>query len=85
MAKNNFGFSKAKIFTAGFVTGVLISMLAAAGFVQYILRHPKKVLVKAVDMGMDRVVQKTVQSIPRNYIGQRQDDIARSAQHLASA
>jgi len=85
MVQNSFRKSKIKMFVAGFFVGMLVSILVMAGFVQFVLRHPNRVLVKAVDMGMNRVVEKTVNSIPRNYIGQRQEDIARSARTLASA
>jgi len=40
---------------------------------------------KAVDMGLNRVVNKTIQTVPQTYIGQRQNDIATTAQKLAQA
>ena len=72
-------------FFTGFFLGALVTVLVFVGLAGYVIRNPKVVMNKAVDMGLNRVVNKTIQSAPQEYIGQRQDDIASTAQKLAQA
>jgi len=78
-------FSKGRTFLIGFLVGLLVSAFIVIGLAGYIIRYPQKVFVKAVDLGMNRVVEKTVQSIPKDYISERQEDIAASAQRFTRA
>jgi hypothetical protein len=78
-------FSRGGMFAIGFFSGVLLTLLIAAGVIGYAMKHPQQVLVKVADYGVRQTIQKTAQSMPKDYIGQRQNDIARSAQQFASA
>jgi hypothetical protein len=78
-------FSKTGLFFIGFFAGLLVAaglVIAAAG---YVMKNPEVVLVKAADFGIKRVVEKTVESAPKEYIGQKQDEIAATAQGFARA
>ncbi|MBN2029089.1 hypothetical protein JW824_02495 [bacterium] len=77
--------SKTGVFMTGFVVGVVVSGLVVIGLATYVIRHPQEVIVRVVDMGMDRVIERTVQTIPQDYIGQRQAEIAASAEKFAQA
>ncbi len=78
-------FSKMGVFITGFIVGIVVSVLIAVGLVRYIVQHPQKMIVKAIDMGMDQVVERTVQTMPKDYIGQRQVEISSSAEKFAQA
>jgi len=78
-------FSKSGTFFIGFFLGILVSAFSAIGLARYVMLHPQQMMVKAMDMGMGQVVEKTAESVPKDYIGQRQNDIAKSAQDLADA
>lgn len=78
-------FSKARVFITGFIAGVAVAGLMGVGMVRYLIQHPQKLIVKAIDMGMDRVVERTVQTISKDYIGQRQVEISASAEKFAQA
>ncbi len=78
-------FSKGGLFAVGFFSGVLVSALVLILLAGYLLRHPQTVLVKAADFGVKKVIEKTVESAPREYIGQKQDEIAVTAQKFAKA
>jgi hypothetical protein len=78
-------FSRGGMFAIGFSSGVLFALLVAAGVAGYAMKHPQQVLVKVADYGVRQTIQKTAQSMPKDYIGQRQEDIARSAQEFARA
>ncbi len=82
MQKRSF---KTGVFLSGFLTGIVVTALIVVLLAGYFVRHPQKVMVKVVDMGMSRVVEKTVQTIPRDHIGQRQDEITESAERFAKA
>jgi len=77
--------SRTGSFFIGFFLGALITVLIGIGLAGYLIRHPQVVMNKAVDMGLNRVVNKTIQTVPQTYIGQRQNDIATTAQKLAQA
>ena len=78
-------FSKTGVFITGLIVGIVISGLMAIGFATYIVRNPQKVIVKVIDMGMDRVIERTIQTIPQDYIGQRQTEISMTAEKFAQA
>ena len=78
-------FSRGGMFAIGFLLGILLTLLILAGITGYAMKHPQQVLVKVADYGIRQTVQKTAQSMPRDYIGKRQEDIARSAQRFAQA
>lgn len=85
MQKKRGTFSKSGTFFIGFFLGILVSAFSAIGLARYVMLHPQQMMVKAMDMGMGQVVEKTAESVPKDYIGQRQNDIAKSAQDLADA
>lgn len=69
----------------GFFVGVLVSAAVAVGLAGYLIRHPQAVIEKAADIAVDRVVERTVQTVPKAYIGQNQEVIASSARRFADA
>lgn len=77
--------STAGVFFIGFFLGTIVTVLVLIGLAGYMIRHPKVVMNKAVDLGLNQVVNKTIQTAPQAYIGERQDDIAITAQRLAKA
>jgi hypothetical protein len=79
------GFSRGGMFAIGFLLGILLTLLILAGITGYFMKHPQQVLVKVADYGIQQTVKKTAGSMPRDYIGARQDDIAKSAQQFAQA
>ena len=79
------GLSRGGTFLVGFFVGVLCSAFVVVGLAGYFIRYPQKIIVKAVDLGMNRVVEKTVQSIPRDFVSERQEEITASAQQFAQA
>ncbi len=78
-------FSKTGVFMTGFIVGLLVSGLVVIGLGAYLLQHPQEVIVRVVDMGMDRVIERTVQTIPQDYVTQRQAEISTSAEKFAQA
>ena len=70
---------------AGFFIGVLCTAGVLYAFVRYTLSHPQKIVKHAGTVAVNRVVVKTVESAPRDYIGKNQADIARSVQGFADA
>jgi hypothetical protein len=83
--KKRRSFSRGGTFLVGFFVGVLCSAFVVVGLAGYFIRYPQKIIVKAVDLGMNRVVEKTVQSIPRDFVSERQEEITASAQQFAQA
>ena len=77
--------SRTGSFFIGFFLGALVTVLVLIALAGYVIRNPKVVMTKAVDMGLNRVMNKTIQTAPQAYIGQRQGDIAITAQKLAQA
>lgn len=73
------------MFLIGFFSGILVAALVLIAMAGFFLRNPQMVLTHAVDLGAKRLVQKTMESAPREYIGQKQDEIAVSAQKFAKA
>jgi hypothetical protein len=78
-------FSKAGMFFVGFFSGLLAAALVLAALAGYVFKHPQAVLVKAGNLGIKRVVEKTVNSAPKAYIGEKQDEIAVTARKFAKA
>ena len=83
--KRQRGFSRAGTFFTGFLVGILVSALVLVGLASYLIKHPKTLIEKAADVVVDRVVERAVQSVPRDFVGLRQEAIANSAQRLAQA
>lgn len=85
MEKRRRNASRWGSFFIGFILGVVISGLLAAGAIVTMLRNPQKILVKAVDLGIARAAQKTVESIPRAYVAERQEEITNTVRELTRA
>jgi hypothetical protein len=83
--KNQSRFSKAGMFIVGFFSGLLGAALVLVLLAGYVLKHPQAILIKAGDFGIKHVVEKTVESAPKAYIGEKQDEIASTAQKMAKA
>ena len=83
--KRRKSFSRGGTFFIGFFFGMLASVLIAIGLLSYFIRHPQRAMVKMVDMGVNRMVEKTVESVPREYIGQHQEEISESVQRFTQA
>ncbi|MBN1780872.1 hypothetical protein JW948_07095 [bacterium] len=85
--------SKAGAFILGFLFGIVLSVIVALVMIRSVVENPQKVISKAQDLGMGRVVekaveksvQKTVSSIPQEVVAVRQDDINRTVQNLTEA
>lgn len=83
--RNQRGFSKGGSFFIGFFVGILVSALVVVGLAGYFIKHPKTLIEKAADVAVDRVVERAVQSVPKDFIAKRQEAIANSAHRLAQA
>jgi hypothetical protein len=81
--------SKGGIFFIGFLVGVLATTLVILALFGYLIKNPRTVMVRAANLGMTKVVkksvEKTVSSIPREYVAVRQETINRSVQGLTQA
>jgi hypothetical protein len=78
-------FSRVGMFTVGFFTGILVVAVAGLFLVRILLRNPQAVIAKLAVPKVAQIVQKTVATAPREYIGEKQDDIAVTAQAVARA
>jgi hypothetical protein len=78
-------FSKGGMFMVGFMSGVLVAAAVLAVTAGYVIKHPQAVLNKAVNLGAKQIVQRTLETAPKEYIGQKQDEIASSAQKFSKA
>ena len=78
-------FSRGRVFLTGFLVGIGFMVLVFIGLAGYAIRYPQKVLVKAFDAGMSRVVGQVEESIPREVIAMRKNDIAESVYRIAQA
>jgi hypothetical protein len=81
----NGNFSKSGMFFVGFFVGILVAALVLIGAARYVIQNPRKFLGKAADLGVSRIIEKTMASAPKQYIGQKQEDIAATAQVFANA
>ncbi len=81
----NGSFSKSGMFFIGFFCGILIAAAAALMGAKYLINNPQVVLGRVASAGMGRLIQKTAESAPREYIGRKQDEIAVTAQAFARA
>lgn len=79
------GFSKSGTLLVGFLLGFFVSVLVFLGLAGYFVRHPQRMLVKAVDLGMGRVVEQTVESVPKDYVVEHQDEIVEEVHRLFQA
>jgi len=82
---SNGGFSKTGTFLIGFLTGILFCALVVIGLAGYALRHPQLVMTKVAYPRVGRIIEKTVATAPKQYIGEKEDDIAVTAQAFARA
>jgi hypothetical protein len=82
---SNGGFSKGGSFFVGFLLGLLAAALAGFLSARYILRHPQQVMARVAMPRVNQMVQRTMSSAPREYIGEKQDDIGTTAHALARA
>jgi len=78
-------FSKGGMFLVGFFAGMLAAAAVLFLLAGYVIRNPQAVAGKVAQMGMRRVVQKTVEAVPKEYVGEKQDAIASTAQNVAKA
>ncbi len=85
MNGNRGRFSKGGLFLIGFVTGVLVSVVACLCLANYLIKNPQKIIGKAVDAGMNRVIIKTMETVPREFVSQRETEITSAAQRFATA
>lgn len=85
MNGNRGRFSKGGLFFIGLFTGVLVSVVACLSIASYLLKNPQKIVGKAVDMGMNRVIVKTMETVPREFVSQRETEITSAAQRFATA
>jgi len=81
----NGSFSKSGMFFVGFFCGILLAAAAGLMGARYLIHNPQVVMGKIATAGMGRIIQKTAESAPREYIGQKQDEIAVTAQAFARA
>ena len=81
----NGNFSKTGMFFIGFFTGILIMALILIGAARYFVTNPQKVIGKVAAAGVSRAIEKTMASAPKQYIGQKQEEIAATAQTFANA
>ena len=77
--------SKAGTFFIGFLLGILASAVVVIVLAGYLLKHPRIIIDKAADLAVDRVVEKTVQTVPKDYIASQQEEIADTARRFADA
>jgi hypothetical protein len=82
---SNDHFSKTGMFFVGFFTGILLLALAGIFAAGYTLRHPQAVMAKVGYPQMGKMIEKTVSTAPKEYIGRKGDDIAVTAQAFARA
>jgi hypothetical protein len=77
--------SRTGAFLWGILLGLFIALIAAGLLIVYMIQHPEKTVARAMDLGMDKVVYRTLESLPREHIQKRQDDLADLAQRLVRA
>jgi len=70
---------------AGFFIGVLFTVLVMFLFIRYALAHPKTIMVHAGRIGVQQMAARTVESMPKDYLGKKQKEIAASVQNFADA
>lgn len=78
-------FSKAGMFIVGFFSGILFLSLAGIFAARYVMKNPQAVMARVAYPQVGRMIEKTVATAPKEYIGQKQDDIAVTAQAFARA
>jgi hypothetical protein len=81
----NGSFSKSGMFFIGLFCGILLAAAAGLMGAKYLINNPQIVLGRVASAGMGRLIQKTAESAPREYIGRKQDEIAVTAQAFAKA
>jgi hypothetical protein len=78
-------FSKSGMFFVGFFTGILLVAAAAIVIANYVIKNPQWVMGKVATVSVGKLIRKTAATAPREYIGQKQDEIAVTAQAFAKA
>jgi hypothetical protein len=79
------GLSKGGMFFIGFLLGIGVSAMVLIGITKYFLNHPQEIAIKAARSLGNRLVSKTIQSIPREHIRNKQDEISEVAQRMVRA
>ena len=77
--------SRAGTFFIGFFVGILVSAAVVVGLAGYLIKHPQTIIVKAADVAVDRVMERAIQTVPKEFIGRNQEAIASSARNFADA
>jgi hypothetical protein len=81
----NGSFSKSGMFFIGLFCGILLAAAAGLMGAKYLINNPQIVMTKVASAGIGKMIQRTAESAPREYIGQKQDEIAVTAQAFAKA
>ena len=82
---NEKGFSRAGSFFIGFFLGMLVCVIIVIAALGYLISNPQPVIIKAVDLGATRIIERTVETIPKEYVVVRQDDINQSVMKVTQA
>jgi len=77
--------SRIGTFFIGLLCGLLIAVFLVIGIAGYVIRNPKQILVRASDLGLQKIAARTVQSVPREYVGRQKDLITSKVQQFADA
>lgn len=80
-------------FFAGFFTGLLLVCIIGLVVGIYLMENPQKVIQSAEKMGAKKIVQKqmqkvmvkTVNTIPKDYVAVHQDEIVQKFQQVTTA
>lgn len=80
-------------FFSGLFTGILLCVIAAVALGVYGFNHPEQVIDKAMVLGGGQLIEKkvsetvnrTVETIPKDYVAMKQQDINRSFNKLTTA
>ena len=59
----------------GFFLGIVFVCLVAGAGVLYVLKNPGSLVAGAAELGFSGAVEKTVQSIPKQYVADHQGEI----------
>lgn len=82
---NEKGFSRAGSFFIGFFLGMLVCVIIVIAALKYVISNPQPVIIKAVDLGATRLIEKTVETIPKEYVVVHQNDINQSVMKVTQA
>lgn len=77
--------SRGKWFLFGLFAGLILTVLSAFGLAAYAVKHPDIILDRLAERSVGNVLTTTLQSIPRETIRERQDEIVRVVGALSDA